>query len=301
METSFVTVVSVAGRVVHDLVAGVVETEPAALEDLPDGVHHHRTQVRRLRGALAAMRDILDAGQSAALEVALREWGAQLGAVRDGEVRAAFATAALEESGFDDERVRARLIDPERAGYDRLHARLVELSRLPRAMHRDAALREFGRHPALIEPDADAADVFEKLLRQAARRVRRAARHLDGSMERYHDLRKAGRRLRHLAEALTAAAPQLFGEAVEQLADAGKRLHDVLGDHRDEVLFAQLVDRARTHAVRAGEEPAPYDVMAAAARERARERIEQLPAAVRRVRRADQALPTARELRESLD
>jgi CHAD domain-containing protein len=284
------TVGVVAGRIAHDLVAGVVETEAEALEDRPDGVHHHRTQVRRLRGALAAMRGILDPAQAASLEAGLREWGAQLGEVRDGEVRASLAATALEESGFEDERVRARLVDPERIGYDRLHARLVELRALPRAIRRDAEMRAFGARPAFVAPDADAADVFGSLLHHEARRIRRAAHRLDGSMERYHDLRKAGRRLRHLAEAVAEAAPELFGDVAEDLAAAGKKLHDVLGEHRDELLFAARLDRTRVHAVRAGEDPAPYDAMAAAARGRARSRQDRLEHAVRRVRRADRAL-----------
>jgi CHAD domain-containing protein len=286
-----VTVEAVARRIAHDLVAELVETEAAALEDRPDGVHRHRTQVRRLRGALAAMRGLLDAEQTAALEVALREWGSQLGEVRDAEVRASVAEEALVEAGFDDdEAARARLVDAERAGYARLHARLVDLRALPRARRRDARVRDFGAAPAVLVPDAEAVPVFERLLHREVRRVRRAARRLDGSMDRYHDLRKAGRRLRYLAEAVDAAEPALFGPALADLGAAGKRVHDLLGEHRDELLFAERLDRARIRAARAGESTLPYDELADAARERAHVRLAKTAAAVRRVRDAARAL-----------
>lgn len=281
-----VAVGTVVRRIAHDLVADFTATEAAALEDLPDGVHRHRTQVRRLRGALAALRDLLDPDQIVPLEVALREWGTQLGEVRDAEVRAATAAAAIEEAAIDDPAVHARLVEAETEVYRRLHARLVALHDEPRGRRRTRELEAFAADPAVRDPDADALTVFAGLLRHEARRVRRAGRRLDGSMERYHDLRKAGRRLRYLAEAVSNAEPELFGDAGVALAKAGKQIHDVLGAHRDELLFARRLDRVRVRAKRAGESPEPYEKLAGAAHARASARIAELDRVLRRVRRA---------------
>ena len=44
----------------------------------------------------------------------------------------------------------------------------------------------------------------------------------------------------------------LFGKRARALAEVGEDLHDVLGDHRDEVLFAEHVRRAAAHAAHEG-------------------------------------------------
>ena len=58
-------------------------------------------------------------------------------------------------------------------------------------------------------------------------------------------MRKAGRRLRYVAEALHEAAPDAFGDAFEELATAGEEVHDALGDHRDELIFIERLEIAR--------------------------------------------------------
>ena len=72
----------------------LIATLPAAIEDAPDGVHQHRTHVRRLRSVLAALRDHLDEAAVRDLRVQFREWGQQLGVVRDFEVQAEVAASA---------------------------------------------------------------------------------------------------------------------------------------------------------------------------------------------------------------
>lgn len=290
MTSHDVSLGAVIERMTHDLVAGVLTSEGAALADLPDGVHKHRTKVRRLRAVLAATRRLRDPGSSAALQLSLREWGRHLGEVRDAEVRAELAEAALSDAGSEDERARDRLVIEERAGHDRLHARLVELHELPRTHRLADDLRRFGAAPGVIEPQADAAQALGELLRREARRVRSASGRIDGSLERYHDLRKAGRRLRYVASAVDAAAPGLFGETAVRLSKAGKRVHDILGDHRDLLMFAERLERARTRAVRAGEPAELYGGMLAVAVARAADRLAELERAAKRVRKAASAL-----------
>ena len=101
------------------------------------------------------------------------------------------------------------------------------------------------------------------------------------SPERLHAVRKAGRRLRYAAEAVTEEPVVLFGKRARALAGAGEELHDVLGDHRDELLFAEHVRRVAAHAGHAGAPVDALERLAVDADDRAAERLAQLDPAVR--------------------
>lgn len=279
----------VFGRILQTALDEVSATEADALADAPDGVHRHRVSMRRARAVLGALRGVAEPGAVEPLRLALREWGAHLGEVRDAEVRAAQAEAALE--GVDDADARRRLVDEERREYRRLHARLRQLAEGPRAQRRRRLVREGGR--AMVrQPGRTADETLGRMLRREARRVRRAAAVVAaaaddaGALERSHELRKAGRRLRYVAEAVEAAAPGLLGAMPRQLAESGGRIHSVLGAYRDLMQLAARAARVRTRAVRAGESAAAYDTIIRASRARAALLDEEVPAAVRRVRRA---------------
>lgn len=286
----FETVSDVLRTVIRTAADGLFATESAALDDLPDGVHQHRTHVRRLRSVLAGFRRYLDESAVHALRAQLGGWGAELGVVRDAEVRAQVAAAALAELGIHDAGVRIRLVDAEWTEYRLAHARLRELRDTPRGSARAAAIASFADDPPMTrDAEADASDL-SGAARHEARRVLRAAKHSDGSIESLHELRKAGRRLRYVCEALHAASPSLFGPAFADLAAAGEEVHDALGDHRDEHIFLHTLAIARAHAGRDGERIEPYDVLARRAAERAGRRLDDLGGALRRVREAAKAL-----------
>ena len=80
-----------AGDVIRSILGTTAErlfdTETDAMADEPDGLHQHRTHVRRLRSILAGFRDYLDEAAAQELRVRFDEWGSQLGIVRDIEVR----------------------------------------------------------------------------------------------------------------------------------------------------------------------------------------------------------------------
>ena len=272
------------------------ELEPAALADEPDAVHQLRTHVRRLRSVLAAYAPLFDAPVAEALRLRYGEFGRELGTVRDLEVRIGVAERALQElaeQGREDvivvTAIRERLVDDEVVAHRLAHARFAERQRMPRAAARRAALAEFlfnaPRTPGAEEP---ARSALGDLLDREARRAMRRASQVDASAsaERLHAVRKAGRRLRYAAEAVTEEPVVLFGKRARALARAGEDLHDVLGDHRDEVLWAEHVRRVAAHAAHAG---APVDALkrlAVDADRRAAERLERLDSAVRELRRS---------------
>ncbi|QKJ20182.1 CHAD domain-containing protein [Microbacterium hominis] len=264
--------------------AEVADTERAALADEPDGVHQHRVRVRRLRSLLGGVSAHLDAAAVARLRVGYQEWGRQLGAVRDIEVLADLAAEVLDAHGNVDLDMRRRLVDDPRAERAVAHARLVELAQAARAAHRTALLETFAAHPPIVEGEGDAAPAVRAIMRAEARRVRRAAARRDGSAASLHTLRKAGRRLRYVAEGVSGADPSLFPAQLQTFADAGNGIHDALGDHRDRDALAERLDRTAPLAGRAGEEVSAYRELAAELRREAEERlagIDDLVAAVR--------------------
>ncbi len=266
--------------------ARLEELEPAALDDEPDAVHQLRTHVRRLRSVLAAYAPLFDPGVVQAVRRSFRELGHELGTVRDIEVRVQVAEEALQlaidEWGIDSDDIaamRARLVDDEVVAHRLAHARLVERQRMPRAAARREVLAAFleapARTPLAEEP---ARDELGRLLAREAKRAVRRARRVDAASgtDRLHDARKAGRRLRYAAEAVVEEPVALFGDRASALAEAGEDVHDVLGDHRDEVLFAEHVRRAGAHAAHDGEPMDAYERLAEAADLRAADRLDHL-------------------------
>ncbi|GAA1983434.1 CHAD domain-containing protein [Microbacterium pumilum] len=264
----------------------LIATESAAIADAPDGVHEHRTSVRRLRSLLAAFHGYLDGSAAQRLRVEFAEWGTQLGVVRDVEVRVDVATTAMIDLEIEDEDLTRRLVDDEREEYSRAHARLCELHDLPRSGARMTELEAFVTEPPFTSDVDGAADTLSRVARKEARRVRRAAKRSDGSIESLHAVRKAGRRLRYVAEALHHVAPDTFGTEYAELAAAGEKVHGVLGDHRDELIFIDRLEHARVLAGHAGERVEPYDRLIARSRERAHDELDHLRSALTAVRKA---------------
>ncbi|MGU3644097.1 CHAD domain-containing protein [Microbacterium sp. C23T] len=285
------TVGDVLGEILRRAAAGVEESAAAALTDEPDGVHQHRVRVRRLRSVLGGFREALDARAAERVRVAYAEWGRELGVVRDIEVRADVAEQLLERAEIDDPAVVHRLVESQREAYPVAHERLVELARSPRAEERARLLREFVDSAVVAEPDRSAADVLAAVLATQARRVEKAEGRLDGSDQAHHELRKAARRTRYVAEAIADVAPDLFPTQVEAIADAGDDLHDALGAHRDAMLLARRVSHEGALAGRAGELSDAYETIARLAREEAEERLEEVPSALRKLKEAASRLP----------
>ena len=280
------TIGTVLGQIIRRAAEEIEATAPAALADEPDGVHQHRVRVRRLRSVLAGFEDSLDARAARRLRVAFAQWGSELGVVRDIEVRATVAEDTLVDAGIDDPAVVRRLVDAERAAYSGAHARLVDLAGGPRARDRERELREFVDALVIVDPERTAATVLTDVLQTQAKRVRKAGRRLDGTDERYHDLRKAARRAKYVAEAVAEAAPGLWDDEVEVLAGAGDDLHDALGDHRDGMLLAHHARREGALAARAGERSDIYDTIAARAQATAEEHLADVASALSRLRDA---------------
>lgn len=274
------------------------EIEPAAVADEPDAVHRLRTTVRRLRSVLAVYRALFDAAEVDEVRRQYRKLGRRLGRVRDLEVRLLVAEEALQDAAasaaFDPAvlvRLTAGIVAETTASHQLAHQGYVEHQRRSGAARRRAALDELLAHAPAVRPAGSMtrAALSDALL---AREVHRAVVRASGvdaasAPAQLHAVRRAGRRLRYAAEALTDGAGEIFGASAQRLADAGERIQDVLGDHRDQLLFAEYLRGSATDAARTEDEHGVLEQLAVAAERRAALRISELGRAVRALRRAE--------------
>ncbi|MFF1877384.1 CHAD domain-containing protein [Leifsonia sp. NPDC058230] len=203
-----------------------------------DAVHQARTRVRRLRSVLSVYRRAFNKAAANDLRHRLRSLGHALGDARDLEVRARSLEDLLAAETAPDV-VDAVLGFAEEAhrGYEAAERSL--LAHLRARPHRIllADLQEFAAVPPLRKratkhPD----DLIETALDNALDRVRHGG---SDTLEERHQLRKAARRLRYAAEAVSDTRD------VSEVAAAAEDVQDAFGDNRDLILLARhLRERA---------------------------------------------------------
>lgn len=241
--------------VMADLGQRVLDRRPAALEDEPDAVHQLRTAVRRLRNVLAAFRKYLDPDATSALRACLKTYGDLLGECRDLEVRAQHCAASIAELELDAE-LQEELVVPLVAAHRAAHGVLVAWHNGPDRAALDALLGSWSTAPPVTDRAGKGAEeVATTVVRKQVDRVLRLAHELDDvDGEEAHEVRKAARRLRHTADAVTTAPAKVLGDWASAVGNLGQRVQHMLGDHRDAMLLAEHV---RDHATRAAD-PTPY-------------------------------------------
>ncbi|MFC9559582.1 CHAD domain-containing protein [Agromyces sp. NPDC056965] len=273
------------------------ELQPAAVADEPDAVHRLRTTVRRLRSVLAAYGPLFDVSKADEVSRRYRELGRRLGTVRDLEVRLLVAEEALQlaaaSADFDPAelgRVAAGIVAETAAAHHLAHQGFVEHQRRPEADRRRATLDELlSAAPSTRLAGAAARPVLGAFLAHEARRAVARASEADAASTpaQLHGVRRACRRLRYAAEALGDGPGETLGAPALRLAAAGQGIQDLLGAHRDQMLFAEYLRSSATASVEPGGEPRALEQLAEAAEERAAERIADLSDAVRELRRAE--------------
>ncbi|MBB2988361.1 CHAD domain-containing protein [Terracoccus luteus] len=242
-----------------------VEAADAALRagDDPEALHDLRVAMRRVRTALATFRPLLDRSVTEPLRDELRHVSGELGRARDHEVVV--------------ERLEALLADePEALVRGPVAERLASLTRTARSeggaeveatlagTRYAAALTLLGvvaDDPPLTDAATRPGRRFAKrrLAREVARVVERsdAAVALGGEHARgeaLHDARKAAKRLRYAAEAMTPALPTRS----RRLARRAKALQQRLGDHHDALVTRDVLLATTAEADAAGEPSFTY-------------------------------------------
>jgi CHAD domain-containing protein len=241
--------------------------EPGVRAGDAEAVHDMRVAARRLRSTLRTFRPLLDRDRTEPLRAELRWLGRLLGAARDGDVLAERLLATVGEEppelvvGPVAARIRQRL-----AG-ESAQARTGLLAGLDSARYADllAALDAVVDDPYVSRPGR----------RRLRRLARRALRRADGMLDeagpvaaaqvpagtdrdsRLHEARKAYKRARYAAEAVTALAPRPARRLVKRL----KRLQDTLGEHQDTVVARGLLRADGMRAYGRGENAFTYGLL----------------------------------------
>ena len=125
-------------------------------------------------------------------------------------------------------------------------------------------------------------ETIERMLRRAARRVRRKLRRTPASAtdEALHDLRIAAKRARYAGE----LAESRVGRPARRLSARAERVQKILGEHQDAVVAASEL----TNLVAAATPPAAFTAGRLAERQRARRKAARaaLPKAAKRLERS---------------
>lgn len=284
-----------AGATIVAAVAAIAlqhaDASAGAARDEPEAVHRARTLTRRLRSVLGANRELFEQAPLRAVRDGLEEFGDALGRVRDLEVRLEQAETRLKqaETRLDDgaaAALRRRLLDEVRA---RHAARLNRLSDFldGRGHEVQHAVAGFVAAPPFAPAAAGEAEAtLSAVLIAEAKRIGRAVRSAAGEVESLHRLRRAVRRLRYTAEAVSSPPIEVFGAEVREMAERAQRVQDRLGAHRDELLFAEQLRAIEAVARDAGEETGGYEALAADAFAAAAGRLEGLGDELHELRRS---------------
>lgn len=251
------TAAEVLGPVLRDQVQDLRLWEPGIRLDRADAVHHYRIAARRLRSELAGFGSLLDPDECRALARHLGRAAAAMSGARDAEVvRRRVEGLLRDESGG--------LVDLARSQIDRLLAEESGRSHRDSVSHLDTAdydtftrrLERFADLPPWSPlADRPAVEVFRPVLRHEWARLRNrgtaAAASTAGSQrnDRLHEARKAAKRARYVAEALTP----VFGRRAKRLGQAAQRVQVVLGEHQDCIITQAVLGRAGEQAFVDGE------------------------------------------------
>ena len=217
-----------------------------------DAVHQMRVAARRLRSGLRVFRPLLDQAWADDLRGELAWLAGELGAARDGEVLAERLAVALE--GLPAE------VDAEDATR-LLREHLAEQHRDGEAVARAALGSE--RYAALLDRLVDAAtappttpaaegecrEVLPPLVRRAWKKLARevSALRMAGDDDSWHDARKTAKRVRYAAEAVAPA----LGKPAKRFAKQVERVTEVLGQHQDAAVAADVLNHLATDRSRA--------------------------------------------------
>jgi CHAD domain-containing protein len=264
----------------HAQLAAILALDPAVRRADEDAVHRMRVATRRARSAFRSFDRQLSRASTDPLGAELKWLAEVLGAERDREVLAERLTQRLAE------------LDPGTAPPPRLREATEQGGGTHDAV---VAVLDGARYFALLD-DLEAllaappfllgagTDAGSAVAVVVGRDHRRLRRRIDTALDLppgegrdvgLHEARKAAKRARYSAE----AAEPVLGVRARAQTGRMKAVQQLLGEHQDSVMCRAAVTALRAEAVAAGEDPAPYDAIARAERERAARVEARLPEA----------------------
>jgi CHAD domain-containing protein len=234
-------------RYVGQQLEQILGNDPRVRVDGAGSVHRMRVASRRLRSALDTFRPVLNSGAVKPLRTELKWLAGELGAARDAEVMRDRMGSALRA---EDRQVHVGplgdAVDTEMDQvYRTAHAGLLRALDSARYHRLVLALHDLCVHPPMTaKADRPARRVLPRRAARAYRRLKalvEAAAEASTSAERdvrLHEARKAAKKARYAAEALT----EFFGNPAARFAAAMEILQEELGEHQDSVVLRARVE-----------------------------------------------------------
>jgi CHAD domain-containing protein len=247
-------------------VAVIMSMDPMVRRDAPDAVHQMRVATRRLRSTLKSFDQVLRADDCERVGDELKWLGGVLGAARDAEVLAGHLQAGLD--GLPPELILGPVQAQVRARFAPIEAesRTAVLEALDGDRYLallDSLDTLLINPPVAPEAGRPAAEVLPAAVRRARWRLRRRlrrARHTPAGPGRdaaLHEARKAAKRARYAAEAVSPA----FGHPARRFAKRVKKVQSALGEHHDSVVARAAIRDLGVHTHLAGENAFTFGVL----------------------------------------
>jgi CHAD domain-containing protein len=241
--------------------AALLEADLRVRLDAPDSIHDLRVASRRIRSSLKTFRRLLVSERARDLEARLRDIGLQLGVARDNEVLLERLLGSLD--GLPDTYVlgpvRRRLQEELHGTYLRSRSEALSFMQSPAyAALLDDLMRFISDGFVDDVAERPAGKALPRMVRRSSRKLvlrveaAREARDGDELEHALHQVRKAAKQARYAGEAVEPA----FGRAAAQLAKQAKGIQEILGDHQDSVVAADVLRRLGIEAQGRPEESA---------------------------------------------
>lgn len=233
--------------------------DPEVRKGQPEGIHHLRTSMRRLRSELQTIANLLDRDWCTHLEEELKWLSSMLGNVRDVDILCQRLRAAIAKCSEGNNR-QTDVACPDHMHMDRLKGLFEQLRR--RHADNSNALREALEgerytklieaieksiaHPALSEVTCQPCrKMLPPLAAGTWRRLKKKARKLGlaDPDAAFHEVRKRAKRARYSAELIAPALGQRTRKQARRFIRLTTRIQDILGEHQDAIVAAAELER----------------------------------------------------------
>jgi CHAD domain-containing protein len=207
-------------------------------------IHKTRVATRRLRSALRVFTMLFDEERATSLDRELRWFAALLGQVRDRQVlhkRLDDMLAAVDASlllGPVRARVDAELAREQAEHWNTLQNQMTTARYLTLLTDIDAWVQQPPQTAKARQHTTLITKLVQRAERTVARRLEKA--NASGDLHLLHGARKAAKRARYAAE---AAEPVIGEKTASTQAKRYQRLQDLLGEHQDSILSADVLRR----------------------------------------------------------
>jgi CHAD domain-containing protein len=229
-------------------VRALIRFDVAVRRDEPDAVHQMRVTARRLRSALKTWGPLLDPEWADSLRSELKWLAGELAGARDSEVMLERLLGELDRLPPDlvVGPVRQRIQQVVGANLEAGSGNALECIRSERYVVLLERLVDAAWEP-MTAPAAEASvgEVAPALVRAAWNRLARDAKALskpEAVTEDWHEVRIHAKALRYSCEGVEP----MFGKPARALAQHAEEVQEVLGQHQDAVIAADLLHKMAT-------------------------------------------------------